>query len=88
MIAKKDILFKIEEPPIDSFSTPGTLWVTGWYKNNPSAMIDRHLCERFSSLEYLELGDLQEGVLEFWGMLSKEELKTELENLGFETVIV
>jgi len=88
MLRKSDILLKIEEPPVDSFFSPGVTVVTGWYKDN-SAMVDDHLCIKFPELENIEeLYDLQEGALEYSGRLTKDELKDELESLGFQTVIV
>lgn len=83
----KDIILKIEEPPVDSF-VDAPMIVTGWYDLAPELMIDEHLCELFPKLEDLFLSDLMEGAMEYNGAFTKDELKLKLDALGFKTIIV
>ncbi len=87
-LRKADFFLKIETPQPDSFETPGTLVLTAWYTKNPTMMVDEGICESFPFLENLDMGDLSEGTLEYWGPLNKQDLKVKLDQLGFQTVVI
>ena len=80
----KDIILKIQDSGQDE---PWDLLVTGWDVNG-QGMIDEALIEAFPMLSMFDLYDLQEGAMEYYGKLTKNQLKTQIEQLGFTVEII
>jgi hypothetical protein len=82
---KTDFILKIQTPPAD-WGIEGKFEISAW---GDSLQLDEHLTEVFPELEEeLELGDLQEGSMEYWGELSKEALSDKLQSMGFKTELI
>ncbi len=71
---------------IEAYNDGTTIGVEAYYLND-GCMLDLHICELFDELELLGLCDEMEGYMSFYGETSIEELKSEIDKLGFITEI-
>lgn len=78
---KTDFILKIADTSDDICTMDISAW-KGKYQ------VDKHICEKFPSLEKLDLADLMEGQLEYCGDMTKQQMANELIKLGFKVQVI